>query len=102
MTWTEFRFLQLGVEQSMTHEYPSDAVIDASQFRTWQTFVDTSDAAHVSLRGYLIAKRVLDLAIALPVLMLCSPVLALVALFIKAWDRGPVFFTQTRVGKDGE
>jgi lipopolysaccharide/colanic/teichoic acid biosynthesis glycosyltransferase len=86
----------------MTHEYPSDAVIDASQFRTWQTFVDTSEAAHVSLRGYLIAKRTLDLAIALPLLILLSPVLALVALVIKVWDRGPIFFTQTRVGKDGK
>ena len=86
----------------MTHEYPSDAVIDASQFRTWQTFVDTSDAAHVSLRGYLITKRVLDLAITIPVLVLLSPVLVLVALTIKLWDRGPIFFTQIRVGKDGE
>jgi lipopolysaccharide/colanic/teichoic acid biosynthesis glycosyltransferase len=86
----------------MTHEYPSDAVIDASQFRTWQTFVDTSDAAHVSLRGYLIAKRVLDLAIAIPLLVLLSPLLTLVGLMIKVWDRGSVFFTQTRVGKDGK
>jgi lipopolysaccharide/colanic/teichoic acid biosynthesis glycosyltransferase len=85
----------------MTHEYPSDAAIDASQFRTWQTFVDTTEAAHVSLRGYLIAKRVLDLAVTLPILVLISPLLALVALSIKLWDRGPVFFTQTRVGKDG-
>jgi lipopolysaccharide/colanic/teichoic acid biosynthesis glycosyltransferase len=83
----------------MTHEYPSDAVIDASQFRTWQTFVD---AAHVSLRGYLIAKRGLDLAIALPLLILLSPLLILVAVTIKVWDRGSVFFTQTRVGKDGK
>jgi lipopolysaccharide/colanic/teichoic acid biosynthesis glycosyltransferase len=86
----------------MTHEYPSDAVIDASQFRTWQTFVDASDAAHVSLRGYLIAKRGLDLAIALPLLILLSPLLILVAVTIKVWDRGSVFFTQTRVGKDGK
>jgi lipopolysaccharide/colanic/teichoic acid biosynthesis glycosyltransferase len=85
----------------MTHEYPSDAAIDASQFRTWQTFVDTTEAAHVTLRGYLIAKRVLDLAVTLPVLVLISPLLALVALTIKLWDRGPIFFTQTRVGKDG-
>jgi lipopolysaccharide/colanic/teichoic acid biosynthesis glycosyltransferase len=86
----------------MTHEYPSDAVIDASQFRTWQTFVDTSDAAHVSLRGYLITKRVLDLAITIPALVLLSPLLVLVALTIKLWDRGSIFFTQIRVGKDGE
>jgi lipopolysaccharide/colanic/teichoic acid biosynthesis glycosyltransferase len=86
----------------MSHDYPSDAVIDASHLRTWQTFVDTTDSAEVSLRGYLIAKRFLDLAITLPVLILLSPLLLLVACLVKLWDRGPVFFIQTRVGKAGQ
>jgi lipopolysaccharide/colanic/teichoic acid biosynthesis glycosyltransferase len=85
----------------MSHDYPSDAVIDASHLRTWQTFVDTSDTVEVSLRSYLIAKRILDLAIALPVLIVLSPVLLLVAFLVKISDRGPVFFSQTRVGKGG-
>ena len=83
----------------MSHDYPSDAAIDASQFRTWQTFVDTTDSAKVSLRGYLVAKRVLDLAIALLILLVLSPLLLFVAFLVKIWDRGPVFFTQVRVGK---
>jgi lipopolysaccharide/colanic/teichoic acid biosynthesis glycosyltransferase len=86
----------------MSHDYPSDAAIDASQFRTWQTFVDTSDSAEVSLRGYLVAKRALDLAIAGLILLVLSPLLLLVAVLVKIWDRGPVFFTQTRVGKGGQ
>jgi lipopolysaccharide/colanic/teichoic acid biosynthesis glycosyltransferase len=86
----------------MSHDYPSDAVIDASHLRSWQTFVDTTDSAEVSLRGYLIAKRVLDLAITLPILILLSPVLLVVACVVKLWDRGPVFFTQARVGKAGQ
>jgi lipopolysaccharide/colanic/teichoic acid biosynthesis glycosyltransferase len=86
----------------MSHDYPSDAVIDASHLRTWQTFVDTTDSAEVSLRGYLIAKRFLDLAVTLPVLILLSPLLLLVACLVKLWDRGPVFFIQTRVGKAGQ
>jgi lipopolysaccharide/colanic/teichoic acid biosynthesis glycosyltransferase len=92
----------------MSHDYPSDAVIDASQlrsasqFRTWQTFVDSSESAETSLRGYLVAKRVLDLAITIPVLFLLSPLLLLVACVVKIWDRGPVFFVQTRVGKGGQ
>jgi lipopolysaccharide/colanic/teichoic acid biosynthesis glycosyltransferase len=86
----------------MSHDYPSDAVIDASHLRSWQTFVDTADSADLSLRGYLIAKRVLDLAITLPVLILLSPLLLLVASLVKVWDRGPVFFTQKRVGKAGQ
>jgi lipopolysaccharide/colanic/teichoic acid biosynthesis glycosyltransferase len=85
----------------MSHDYPSDAVIDASHLRSWQTFVDTTDSAEVSLRGYLIAKRFLDLAITLPILILLSPLLFLVACLVKLCDRGPVFFTQARVGKAG-
>jgi lipopolysaccharide/colanic/teichoic acid biosynthesis glycosyltransferase len=86
----------------MSHDYPSDAVIDASHLRSWQTFVDTADSADLSLRGYLIAKRVLDLAITLPILLLLSPLLLLAASLVKVWDRGPVFFTQKRVGKAGQ
>jgi lipopolysaccharide/colanic/teichoic acid biosynthesis glycosyltransferase len=86
----------------MSHDYPSDAVIDASHLRSWQTFVDTTDSAEVSLRGYLIAKRVVDLTITLPVLILLSPLLFMVACLVKLWDRGPVFFVQTRVGKGGQ
>jgi lipopolysaccharide/colanic/teichoic acid biosynthesis glycosyltransferase len=92
----------------MSHDYPSDAVIDASQlrsaaqFRTWQTFVDSSESAETSLRGYLVAKRILDLAITIPVLIVLSPLLLLVACVVKIWDRGPVFFVQTRVGKGGQ
>lgn len=85
----------------MSRDYPSDAVIDASQFRTWQTFVDATEAAEVSLRGYLVAKRTLDLALTATALLLLSPLMLLTAFLIKIWDRGPVFFVQTRVGKGG-
>jgi lipopolysaccharide/colanic/teichoic acid biosynthesis glycosyltransferase len=46
--------------------------------------------------------RPLDVAIAGTGLALASPVLALAALAIKLDSRGPVFFKQVRVGKDGE
>jgi lipopolysaccharide/colanic/teichoic acid biosynthesis glycosyltransferase len=45
--------------------------------------------------------RALDVAFAGAGLVLTSPLLALAALAIKAEDRGPVFYRQTRVGKDG-
>jgi lipopolysaccharide/colanic/teichoic acid biosynthesis glycosyltransferase len=86
----------------MSHDYPSDAVIDASHLRTWQTFVESSETAEASLRGYLIAKRILDLVITLAVLVLLSPLLLLVTFLVKIWDRGPVLFVQTRVGKGGQ
>ncbi|MEZ6185494.1 MAG: sugar transferase [Planctomycetota bacterium] len=50
---------------------------------------------------YLAAKRGLDVVGALAGILLLSPVLLLVALLIKIDDGGPVFFTQTRVGKGG-
>jgi lipopolysaccharide/colanic/teichoic acid biosynthesis glycosyltransferase len=45
--------------------------------------------------------RALDAAGAAVGLMLASPVLAAAALAIKLEDGGPVFYRQTRVGKDG-
>jgi lipopolysaccharide/colanic/teichoic acid biosynthesis glycosyltransferase len=45
--------------------------------------------------------RALDVAIAGTGLVVASPVLALSALAVKLEDRGPVLYTQVRVGKDG-
>jgi lipopolysaccharide/colanic/teichoic acid biosynthesis glycosyltransferase len=51
--------------------------------------------------GYCLAKRLLDVVLTLMGLMAIWPLLFLVALAIKVDTRGPVFFVQTRVGKDG-
>jgi len=48
-----------------------------------------------------VAKRGLDLLVALAALIVLSPLLLLTALLIKLEDGGPVFFAQTRVGKGG-
>jgi exopolysaccharide biosynthesis polyprenyl glycosylphosphotransferase len=57
---------------------------------------------HIALgRTQLLAKRSLDLVIAPLVLLLAAPVLAVAAVLIKVHDRGPVFFRQQRVGRDG-
>ena len=47
-------------------------------------------------------KRALDLAIAMPMLIVLSPLLALVALIILLDSGGPVFFRQTRLGLNGK
>ncbi len=47
-------------------------------------------------------KRVLDLAIALPLLILCAPLLALLAAIVRLDAGGPVFFRQTRLGRGGK
>lgn len=46
-------------------------------------------------------KRAIDLVGALVLLVLSSPVLLVAAVAVKVSSRGPVFFRQQRVGKDG-
>ena len=52
-------------------------------------------------RSYCRIKRVLDVAAAASLLLLLWPVFLLIALAVFAEDRGPVFFFQMRVGRDG-
>ena len=47
-------------------------------------------------------KRTLDLLLSIILTILLSPVLALLAIIIKASSKGPVLFVQRRVGKDKE
>jgi lipopolysaccharide/colanic/teichoic acid biosynthesis glycosyltransferase len=46
--------------------------------------------------------RALDVVLASTLLVVTSPVLALAALAIRLESRGPVFYRQLRVGRDGE
>lgn len=47
-------------------------------------------------------KRLLDLSVATLSLLLCWPLLALIALAIKLDSRGPIVFRQQRVGENGQ
>lgn len=53
-------------------------------------------------KTYHIAKRVLDIVLSVIAMILLSPLFLITALLIKMTSKGPVIFTQTRVGKDGE
>ncbi len=56
----------------------------------------------VRLRGLSrMTKRLLDLLVAALALMLASAPMLLIALLIKLDSRGPAFYVQTRVGRDG-
>lgn len=55
-------------------------------------------AGPLGLRDRL-TKRVIDLAVTVPALILLSPVIAIVALLIKLEDGGPIFFVQPRMGQ---
>jgi exopolysaccharide biosynthesis polyprenyl glycosylphosphotransferase len=56
----------------------------------------------VALRGWkLTVKRAMDVMFSLVFLILCSPLLLLLALLIKLDSPGPVFYVQERMGLDG-
>lgn len=56
---------------------------------------------HLTPLGALI-KRLMDLSIAIPGLILAAPVMAVVAAIIRSESDGPAFFIHERVGKDGK
>jgi exopolysaccharide biosynthesis polyprenyl glycosylphosphotransferase len=51
---------------------------------------------------YLAVKRIIDIAGALIGIVVFSPILLLVAIAVKLDSKGPIFFAQERVGKDGK
>lgn len=46
-------------------------------------------------------KRTIDIVVSAIMLLLLSPVFAVIAILVRLEDGGPVFFAQTRVGKNG-
>lgn len=55
-----------------------------------------------NLRFYEICKRIIDIIGAGSGLILLSPVIVIVACAVKFTSKGPVFFSQKRVGKNGQ
>ena len=55
-----------------------------------------------NLRVYEIFKRIIDIIGAGLGLILLSPIIAIVACAVKVTSKGPIFFSQKRVGKNGE
>jgi len=52
--------------------------------------------------GTLHAKRILDIVVSATALALLSPLFLIVALWIRFDSKGPIFFSQIRVGKNGQ
>ncbi len=50
----------------------------------------------------MFVKRAMDIAISLAGILISSPVMLLIAAFVKWYDHGPVFYRQKRLTKDGQ
>lgn len=57
---------------------------------------------HLARRYFELAKEVFDIITGFVALILALPVLGLCAVWIKLASKGPVIYTQVRVGRDGE
>lgn len=51
---------------------------------------------------YLFMKRAIDIVLSLIGIIVTSPIMLVMAITIKAYDGGPVFYKQTRLTKDGK
>ena len=56
----------------------------------------------VSTPEYLFVKRAMDIALSLMAILIASPFMAVTALAIRGYDRGPVLYKQVRLTKDGK
>lgn len=70
--------------------------------------VQLSDTTMLLLRnqgltaGQRCIKRIFDIVVGTAALIIASPVMLIIAIAIKAYDGGPVFFTQSRLTRDEE
>ncbi|MDA1231085.1 MAG: sugar transferase, partial [Planctomycetota bacterium] len=51
---------------------------------------------------YEVCKRVMDVLISIAAIVLLFPIITLTAALIKTFDRGPILFSQIRVGQQGK
>ncbi len=72
--------------------------VGADRFNAWADQVPAGDLYKVQSSR---VKRVMDLAMAVPVLVLVSPLLMTIYALLKIFDPGPALFTQQRIGRDG-
>ena len=53
-------------------------------------------------RAYMPLRRLLDFTLALALCLIATPVVLLAAVLVRLTSRGPAFYSQTRVGRDGK
>ena len=98
----ELTFDQFNQVSISFHFFPDDWDQDHSGRPSNPTLYPDLIAPSSGQRGQLGIKRMMDIAGSGLALMACAPLLAAIALAIKATSRGPVFFRQQRVGQYGQ
>jgi exopolysaccharide biosynthesis polyprenyl glycosylphosphotransferase len=105
MDGMRLRELAWELEKTGTDLCVAPALLDVAGPRTTIRPVAGLPLLHVDhpelAGGKQVLKSVFDKAFAASALILLSPLFAAIALAVRFADHGPVFFRQTRVGKDG-
>jgi len=105
MDGIRLRSLAWELEKTGTDLCVSPALLDVAGPRT--TIRSTAGLTllhvdHPQLQGFrLVVKDLFDRCAAAAALIMIAPLMVLLATTIRLADRGPAFFTQIRVGKDG-
>ncbi|HEY1644182.1 MAG TPA: sugar transferase [Streptosporangiaceae bacterium] len=105
MSGVALRELAWELEKTGTDLCVAPALLDVAGPRTTIRPIAGLPLLHVDHPEFTGARRVVkaafDRAVAATALLAFLPLFAVVALLIKASDRGPALFRQTRVGRDG-
>jgi exopolysaccharide biosynthesis polyprenyl glycosylphosphotransferase len=105
MNGTRLRQLAWDLEKAGTDMCVAPALLDVAGPRTTIRPVAGLTLLHVDHPqlggGKQVVKGVFDKIVALAGIVLLAPLFAVVMLAVKLDDHGPVFFRQTRVGKNG-
>lgn len=105
MNGVRLRALAWDLEKTGTDICVAPALLDVAGPRTTIRPVAGLPLLHVNHPeldgGKKVIKEAFDKALALTGLILLAPLFAVIMLAVKLTDRGPVFFRQTRVGKNG-
>jgi lipopolysaccharide/colanic/teichoic acid biosynthesis glycosyltransferase len=100
---TQNAILDLLKERRVVHIVP--ALIDAALFR--YSITEVGGVPIITLSAGRLApwqaelKRFVDLLVAAAILLICAPLMAIIALAVKLTSPGPTFFRQERLGRDG-
>jgi len=106
LSGARMRELSWQLEDSGTTVYMAPALLDIAESRTTIRPIAGLPLLHVEhtrrAGSKLVIKSLFDRAAAAVALLLLAPLFLIIALAIRAFDGGPVFFKQIRVGRDGE